>query len=192
MTPHEHGQVGLIHVQVLVHSGKLAGWGSDFATGGEADLEQAEVRLVGVAIAVDVILNVTDKPPGNRAVRYLLTRAHSLRDHPSPTQPPVVVKPAQSLQPNIPSYNLASPLAESYKQRVAGVYQKEAAVLTKWRQIKGRIGRWTRAEEGVAASEYAILLALIVLGSMGIIGTVGSRIAGLYSIIRDAMPAGLI
>ena len=65
-------------------------------------------------------------------------------------------------------------------------------MLTKWRQIKGRIGRWIRAEEGVAASEYAILLALIVLGSIGIIGTVGSRIAGIYSIIRDAMPEGLI
>jgi Flp pilus assembly pilin Flp len=65
-------------------------------------------------------------------------------------------------------------------------------MLVLWRHIRGVIGRWTRAEEGVAASEYAILLALIVLGSMGIIGTVGSRIAGIYSIIRDAMPEGLI
>jgi Flp pilus assembly pilin Flp len=62
----------------------------------------------------------------------------------------------------------------------------------KWIQIKGLIDRLARAEEGVAASEYAILLALIVLGSMGIIGTVGGKIAGLYSIIRDAMPEGLI
>jgi Flp pilus assembly pilin Flp len=59
-------------------------------------------------------------------------------------------------------------------------------------KLKGLIGRWTRAEDGVAASEYAILLALIVLGSMGVIGTIGSRIAGLYAIIRDAMPEGLI
>lgn len=65
-------------------------------------------------------------------------------------------------------------------------------MLGKWRQIRRLIGRWTRAEEGVAASEYAILLALIILGSMGIIGTVGERIAGLYGIIRDALPEGLI
>jgi len=62
----------------------------------------------------------------------------------------------------------------------------------KWKQIKGLIGRWIRVEEGVAASEYAILLALIILGSMGIIGTLGSRIAGLYAIIRDAMPASVL
>lgn len=65
-------------------------------------------------------------------------------------------------------------------------------MLRKWCYLKGLIGRWTRAEEGVAASEYAILLALIVLGSMGVIGTIGERIAGLYSIIRDALPEGLI
>ena len=65
-------------------------------------------------------------------------------------------------------------------------------MLWKWMHIKGLIGRWARVEEGVAASEYAILLALIILGSIGIIGSVGGKIAGLYAIIRDAMPAGLL
>lgn len=65
-------------------------------------------------------------------------------------------------------------------------------MLRKWNHLKGLIGRWTRAEEGVAATEYAILLALIVLGSMGVIGSVGERIGSLYSIIRDALPEGLI
>ena len=60
-----------------------------------------------------------------------------------------------------------------------------------WQCIRRLIARLHRAEEGVAATEYAVLLALIILGSVGVIGTVGSRIAGIYVVIKAALPAGI-
>lgn len=50
--------------------------------------------------------------------------------------------------------------------------------------------RWRDAEDGVTASEYAILLSLIVIGSMGVIGGIGQKFAVLYTIISGALPEG--
>ncbi|GMV97698.1 MAG: Flp family type IVb pilin [Phycisphaerae bacterium] len=52
------------------------------------------------------------------------------------------------------------------------------------------LARWIRDEDGVTASEYAILLALIIIGSMAVIGSIGSKFAILYSTIAGALPAG--
>lgn len=60
------------------------------------------------------------------------------------------------------------------------------------RSIKGLVSRWQQAEEGVAATEYAILLALIIIGSIGIIGTIGSKFAVLYAIIANSLPEGFM
>jgi hypothetical protein len=50
---------------------------------------------------------------------------------------------------------------------------------------------WACAEDGVAGSEYAILLSLIIIGSMGVIGSIGEKFAVLYQIITDALPHGI-
>jgi Flp pilus assembly pilin Flp len=50
--------------------------------------------------------------------------------------------------------------------------------------------RFTTDESGPTATEYAILLALIILGSIGIIGSIGGKFAVLYSIITGALPEG--
>jgi Flp pilus assembly pilin Flp len=50
--------------------------------------------------------------------------------------------------------------------------------------------RFAADESGPTATEYAILLAVLILGSMGIIGSIGSKFAVLYTIIAGALPAG--
>jgi Flp pilus assembly pilin Flp len=44
-------------------------------------------------------------------------------------------------------------------------------------------------ESGPSATEYAILLALLVLGSMGVIGSIGHDFQGVYLAIAGKMPA---
>ncbi|HOA72724.1 MAG TPA: hypothetical protein PL151_14025 [Phycisphaerae bacterium] len=41
---------------------------------------------------------------------------------------------------------------------------------------------------GVSAAEYAILLAILVLGSVGIIKSIGSSFRGIYLAIADQIP----
>ena len=50
--------------------------------------------------------------------------------------------------------------------------------------------RFAADENGPSATEYAILLAVLILGSMGIIGSIGGKFAVLYTIIAGALPAG--
>lgn len=42
-------------------------------------------------------------------------------------------------------------------------------------------------QQAVAATEYAIMLSLIVIGSMGVIGTIGAKFHVLYTIIANAV-----
>lgn len=50
--------------------------------------------------------------------------------------------------------------------------------------------RFLVEEDGPTATEYAILLSLIIIGSIGIIGLLGESFATLYSVITAAMPEG--
>lgn len=54
------------------------------------------------------------------------------------------------------------------------------------------VSGWLRDEEGVSGTEYAILLSLIVMGSMAVIGSIGEKFAVLYAIISDSLPEGFI
>ncbi len=60
-----------------------------------------------------------------------------------------------------------------------------------WRSIKRLLARWLRAEDGPTAAEYAVLLGLIILVSVGVITTLGQGIAGLYAWIRAGLPEGI-
>lgn len=58
------------------------------------------------------------------------------------------------------------------------------------RQIRTFCHRLTTDESGPTAVEYAILLAVLILGSVGIISSIGASFANLYAIISAALPAG--
>ena len=58
-------------------------------------------------------------------------------------------------------------------------------------ELRALLREWARAEDGVAGTEYAILLSLIIIGSMGVIGNIGQKFAVLYQIITNALPGGL-
>lgn len=55
--------------------------------------------------------------------------------------------------------------------------------------LRRRAAALLRAEDGPSATEYAIMLALIVLVSMGTIGGIGGRVMNLYEAIRDSVAA---
>ncbi len=49
---------------------------------------------------------------------------------------------------------------------------------------------FVRDEQGPTATEYAILLAVIILGAMGTILSIGEKFEVLYTIIADSLPEG--
>ena len=55
------------------------------------------------------------------------------------------------------------------------------------KKIYARLRRFLKDLQAVSGTEYAILLALIVMGSMGIIGSIGSKFQVLYTIIANAV-----
>jgi Flp pilus assembly pilin Flp len=56
--------------------------------------------------------------------------------------------------------------------------------------ISAVIRRFVRDESGPTVTEYAVMLAVIMLGSVGVIGMLGQKFAVLYGIISAAMPDG--
>lgn len=55
-------------------------------------------------------------------------------------------------------------------------------------QAHGQLSRFLREEEAVSATEYAVLLSLIVLVSIAAIGGIGARVINLYNAIDTAIP----
>jgi len=53
-----------------------------------------------------------------------------------------------------------------------------------FRRLAGRAGQFMRDEDGPSGTEYAILLALLILGAMGTIAGVGSSMDGIYAAIK--------
>ena len=56
--------------------------------------------------------------------------------------------------------------------------------------VKSRSMRLAAEEEAVTATEYAILLSLLILVCVVAIGGIGGRVINLYSAIDEAMPEG--
>lgn len=52
----------------------------------------------------------------------------------------------------------------------------------------GKVFEFGRAEDAVSATEYAILLAVLILGSVGVIGSIGSSFRGIYVAIAAKIP----
>ena len=55
------------------------------------------------------------------------------------------------------------------------------------KHICKRLRQCPSDERGVSATEYAILLAIIVLGAMGTIGAIGAKFHVLYTTIANAV-----
>lgn len=53
------------------------------------------------------------------------------------------------------------------------------------------LARLLRDERGPSATEYAILLAVLILGSMAVIGAIGGSIQVIYDNINAAVEAAL-
>jgi pilus assembly protein Flp/PilA len=51
-------------------------------------------------------------------------------------------------------------------------------------------GRFSREEDGPTATEYAILLALLILVCVAAIGGIGGRVINLYTAIDASLPEG--
>jgi len=54
--------------------------------------------------------------------------------------------------------------------------------------IKRKVLSFMRGQEAVSATEYAIMLALIVLGSMAVIQMIGEDYEIIYTNIEDSLP----
>ncbi len=57
---------------------------------------------------------------------------------------------------------------------------------THWRS---RLKTLLAGESGASATEYAILLAMLVLGSMGVIQSIGESFRGIYLAIAGKVPS---
>jgi len=55
------------------------------------------------------------------------------------------------------------------------------------KRCRGRLVRFLASQDGPAATEYAILLAVIVVVSVGTIRSIGERFHTLYTMIADAV-----
>jgi pilus assembly protein Flp/PilA len=53
----------------------------------------------------------------------------------------------------------------------------------------GLVKRFLAEENGPTAAEYAILLALLILGAMATIGNIGSSMQTIYSMIATSVDA---
>jgi Flp pilus assembly pilin Flp len=51
-----------------------------------------------------------------------------------------------------------------------------------------RATAFAREEDGPSATEYAILLAMIVLGTMGVIQSIGEDFHNIYMVIANSLP----
>lgn len=59
------------------------------------------------------------------------------------------------------------------------------SAVRKWR---GRLGAFVRDESGPSATEYAFLLALLILGSMVVLQSIGEDFQNLYTAIASKVP----
>ncbi len=56
--------------------------------------------------------------------------------------------------------------------------------------IARRAAAFLRLEDGPTSTEYAVMLALVIVGCIGAIGVFTGVVGGLYATVRDAVPWG--
>lgn len=58
-------------------------------------------------------------------------------------------------------------------------------------QIRNRIAAFIREDDGVTAIEYALMAALIAMVIVGSVGSVGTQLSGLWNYVADAVDAAV-
>ncbi len=53
-----------------------------------------------------------------------------------------------------------------------------------------RIREFLRAEDGPTATEYAVMLALIIVVCIAAISALGSRVNGVFNSVKESLPTG--
>jgi pilus assembly protein Flp/PilA len=56
------------------------------------------------------------------------------------------------------------------------------------KSLKERIHSFIVAEDGPTATEYAVMLALIIIVALGAITTLGTKVSGIFTGISGRMP----
>lgn len=57
-------------------------------------------------------------------------------------------------------------------------------------RLKLRIRDFLRSEDGPTATEYAVMLALIIVVALGAISALGTKVSSAFSNIATALPSG--
>jgi pilus assembly protein Flp/PilA len=60
-----------------------------------------------------------------------------------------------------------------------------------WESLRRLLMRFGGSEDGPTATEYAVMLALIIVVSVAVIQNIGESFLRLYTIIAGALPSGL-
>ena len=55
-------------------------------------------------------------------------------------------------------------------------------------QLINRIKNFVREDEGATATEYAVMLALIIVIALGAISALGTKVSGTFANIESQMP----
>ena len=56
--------------------------------------------------------------------------------------------------------------------------------------LKDRVRSFIVSEDGPTATEYAVMLALIIIVALAAITTLGGKVSTIFTNVGDAMPAG--
>ncbi len=54
--------------------------------------------------------------------------------------------------------------------------------------LKERIHGFMVAEDGPTATEYAVMLALVIIVAIGAIGALGNRVSGIFTSVTSQLP----
>ena len=57
-------------------------------------------------------------------------------------------------------------------------------------EVVDRLGRFLESEDGPTATEYAVMLALIIVVCIGAITGIGTTVSGIFSSVDGSLPTG--
>ena len=58
------------------------------------------------------------------------------------------------------------------------------------KNMLGQVKRFLKSEDGPTATEYAVMLALIILIALGAITGLGTTVSGIFTSVDTALPTG--
>ena len=58
------------------------------------------------------------------------------------------------------------------------------------KSFMNRTKQFIKSEDGPTATEYAVMLALIIIVALGAIGSLGSHVSGVFTNVKDKLPDG--